>query len=110
MGRKTSRLSVNHLRAWREYRGLTQAELGESIGTTDNVISLLESGGRRLSDKWLYKLAPALGTRPGFLLEFSPHDADLTILEAIVDVAPERKGEALRLLKVFMSSLATASS
>lgn len=92
---------MNHLRAWREFRGLTQAELAEKVGTTDNVISLLESGGRRLSDKWLYLLAPALQTRPGFLLEFDPSDADLSILQAIVDVDPSRKAEALQILRVF---------
>jgi len=101
MARKAAKKSANHLRAWREFRQLTQEDLAERVGTTGAVISLLESGGRRLSDKWLYKLAPALNTRPGFLLEFSPDDADLSILEAITDVAPERKGEALRLLRVF---------
>lgn len=101
MPRKAANKSVNHLRAWREFRGLTQDELAEKVGTAGNVISLLESGGRRLSDKWLYKLAPALNTRPGFLLEFNPHDADLSILEAITDVSEDRKGEALRLLQVF---------
>jgi transcriptional regulator with XRE-family HTH domain len=101
MPRKAASKSVNHLRAWREFRGLTQEELAERVGTAGNVISLLESGGRRLSDKWLYKLAPALNTRPGFLLEFSPHDADLSILEAITDMQPDRRPEALRLLNVF---------
>lgn len=101
MSRKASNKTVNHLRAWREFRRLTQDELGEAVGTTGGVISLLESGGRRLSDKWLYKLAPALRTRAGFLLEFDPHDADLEILEAAIDIGKERKGEALRLLKVF---------
>ncbi len=49
----------------------------------------------------LYKLAPALDTRPGFLLEFAPQDADLSILEAITDVPADRKAEAMRLLRVF---------
>ena len=101
MAGRTTKQSVNHLRAWREYRGLTQAQLADLIDTTDNVISLLESGGRRLSDKWLYKLAPALRTRPGFLLEFAPEDADLSILEAITDLPPNRRDEAVRLLRVF---------
>lgn len=101
MAKKSQKPAANHLRAWREYRKMTQEELAEMVGTAGNVIGLLESGERGLSDKWLRKLAPALKTRPGFLLEFSPHDADLSILEAITDVAPERKGEALRLLKVF---------
>jgi transcriptional regulator with XRE-family HTH domain len=101
MPRKAAKPSMNHLRAWREYRGLTQAQLGELVGTTDNVISMLESGGRQLSPKWLSKLAPVLKTRAGFLLEFAPEDADLSILEAIVDVPADRKGEALQILRVF---------
>ena len=64
----------NYLRAWREYRGLTQAQLAAMIGTEGSVISLLESGDRELSDKWLRRVAPALGTTPGFLLDYSPPD------------------------------------
>lgn len=79
---------------------MTQAELADKVGTNDNVISLLESGDRGLSDKWLRKLAPALGTRPGFLLEFAPHDVDLEILEAAHEVADGNKGQALQLLRV----------
>lgn len=101
MPRKAAKPSVNHLRAWREYRGLTQAELAALVDTTDNVISMIESGDRQLSQKWLNRLAPALKTRPGFLLEFAPEDADLSILEAIVDVPEARKGEALQILRVF---------
>lgn len=98
MPRKAAKPSTNHLRAWREFRHLTQAQLAEMVGTTDNVISMLESGDRQLSPKWLYKLAPALKTRAGFLLEFAPEDADLSILEAIVDLPQESKPQALRVL------------
>lgn len=101
MPRKAAKPSVNHLRAWREFRGLTQAQLAELVDTTDNVISMLESGERQLSSKWLMRLAPVLKTRAGFLLEFAPEDADLSILEAIVDVPENRKAEALQILKVF---------
>lgn len=101
MPRKAAKASANHLRAWREYRGLTQAQLGALVDTTDNVISMLESGDRQLSPKWLFRLAPVLKTRAGFLLEFAPEDANLSILEAIVEVPTERKGEALRILRVF---------
>lgn len=80
---------------------MTQAELAEAVGTADNVISLLESGGRRLSDKWLYRLAPALKTRPGFLLEFDPNDANLEIVEAVVEIAPERRAQAIEILRTF---------
>lgn len=51
---------------------MTQEQLAERVGTAGNVIGLIESGQRGLSDKWLRKLAPELGTTPGFLLDHSP--------------------------------------
>ena len=73
----------NFLRAWREYRRLTQAKLAEAVDTTGAVISLLEAGERGLSDKWLRRLAPVLGTTPGNLLDMDPHDVDHDIFEII---------------------------
>lgn len=101
MARKTSKPSANHLRAWREFKGLTQAELAELVGTADNVISLLESGDRGLSDKWLRKLAPALQTSPGFLLDYDPNDLDAQFLEAALSVAPESRAQVLQILRTF---------
>ena len=71
----------NFLRAWREYRGMTQAKLAEAVDTTGAVISLLEAGERGLSDKWLRRLAPVLGTTPGHLLDMDPHDVDHDLIE-----------------------------
>lgn len=101
MSRPTAKPAANHLRAWRVFRGMTQEELAEKVGTQGNVISLLESGDRRLSDKWLYKLAPALGTRAGFLLEFDPHDVEREILEAIMEVPKASRPQAIQILRTF---------
>ena len=60
---------------------MTQAKLAEAIGTSGAVISLLELGDRALSPKWLNRIAPVLGTRPGHLLEIDPEDVDSDILE-----------------------------
>lgn len=99
MPRKAAKLSANHLRAWRESRGLTQAQLAEKIDTTDNVISMLESGDRQLTPKWLSKLAPVLDTRAGFLLEFAPEDTLLSLLNAFTRLPNEQKPRALRLIE-----------
>lgn len=64
----------NHLRAWREFRGLSQTELAEKAETTHQVIGYLERGRTQLSAKWLRKLAPILGTTPGMLLDHDPHE------------------------------------
>lgn len=71
----------NHLRAWREHRGLTQSQLAAIIGTEGSVISLLESGTRGLSDKWLQRLAKALEVPPGLLLDVEPGAVDAAMLD-----------------------------
>jgi transcriptional regulator with XRE-family HTH domain len=92
----------NHLKAWREYRGLTQAKLAAMIDTTGPVISLLEAGERRLSDKWLRRLAPALKTRPGHLLEFDPNDVPSDILEIWEEIAEDDREQARQVLLTFV--------
>jgi transcriptional regulator with XRE-family HTH domain len=91
----------NFLRAWREHRGLTQAELAEAVGTTGAVISLLESGNRGLSDKWLRKIAPVLRTRPGHLLELDPLDAASDVFEIWSDIPEENREQARNVLRAF---------
>jgi len=71
----------NYLKAWREFRGLTQAELAEKVGTNQNMIGYLESGERGLSAKWLRKLAPALKTEPGHLLDHDPESVSADIFD-----------------------------
>lgn len=95
----TKTKSHNHLRAWRIHRRLTQAQLGEMVSTTANVISQLESGVRGLSDKWLFKLAPALGTTPGFLLDHDPKDLDTEWASTIESVDPSDRPQVIAVLK-----------
>lgn len=101
MPKKPTRQAANHLRAWREHRGMSQEDLADRVGTAGNVISLLESGGRKLSDKWLHKLAPVLGTTPGFLLDHDPNDIDAAFLDAAMAVPKERRAQALQILQTF---------
>lgn len=91
----------NYLRAWREFREMSQEALAEKVGTTGSVISMLENGNRGLSDKWLRKLAPALGTTPGNLLDHDPNELPTDILD-IWDHIPERdRAVARRVLEGF---------
>ena len=89
------------LRAWREFRKLTQAELAERVGTTTAVISHLETEKRGLSAKWLYRLAPALGTKPGFLLDHDPSELSSDVLEIWASIPEERRDQARQVLKTF---------
>lgn len=71
----------NYLREWRLFRKLTQEQLAEKVGTNANMIGYLESGERGLSAKWLRRLAPALETTPGMLLDHDPHQLDSDIID-----------------------------
>lgn len=71
----------NHLKAWRLHRGMTQEQLAEAVGTNPNMIGYLESGERGLSAKWLRKLAPALDTTPGMILDHDPAELDSDIID-----------------------------
>lgn len=99
--------TANHLKAWREYRRMSQTQLANIVGTTGAVISLLESGDRQLSTKWLHRLAPALGIRPGFLVDYDPRQLDTSTLELIETasaIAEEDRPTAIKVLKGFLKS------
>lgn len=81
----------NHLREWRLYRKLSQAELAERVGTNSNMIGYLESGERGLSAKWLRRLASALDTTPGMILDHNPETMDNDILEIWVNCSAREK-------------------
>jgi transcriptional regulator with XRE-family HTH domain len=91
----------NNLRAWREYRGYTVAELAKRSGLGVQTVADLESGAAELSAKLLGQLAPALSTTKGFLLDIDPNDTDPTIFDAVRSIPKDRRGQALEILKTF---------
>lgn len=52
------------VRAWREYLGLTQAEVAERAGITQAALSQMESGEAKLRKATREKLARAMGLNP----------------------------------------------
>lgn len=83
----------NHLRAWRTYRKLTQEQLADQVGTNANMIQYLETGERGLSAKWLRRLADALETTSGMILEHDPEQLDSDVLDIWVhgDIRQKRQ-------------------
>lgn len=81
----------NHLKAWREYRDMSQQELADVIGTSHQVIGYLERGRTQLSAKWLRRLAPALKTTPGMLLDHDPAELDRDIIELWVNASTRER-------------------
>jgi transcriptional regulator with XRE-family HTH domain len=97
----------NYLRAWRVFRKLTQEQLAEKVGTNANMIQYLETGERGLSAKWLRRLAPALETTPGLLLEHDPEELDADVLDIWVHGNARQK---LQLSEIAKALLRTGTS
>jgi transcriptional regulator with XRE-family HTH domain len=91
----------NNLQAWRVYRGFTVAELAKKSGLGGQTVNALESGAMELSQKLLNKLADALSTTAGRLLDNNPEDTDPTIFDAVTAIPKERRAQALEILKTF---------
>lgn len=89
----------NFVAAWRERKGLTQSQLAERIGTTNSVVSLLESGSRQLSPKWLRRISAALEIPTGYLLEHHPDSVPADVLDVWATVPEEKKEDALAMLR-----------
>ena len=90
----------NHLRAWREFRQMSQEELAAKVETSASVISMLELGERGLSAKWLRRPAPALNTTPGYLLDHNPEDLPTDIIDIWSHIAEPDRDTARRMLEV----------
>lgn len=91
-----------YLRAWRDYRGLTQEKLAEAVGTNANMIQYLETGERGLSAKWLRRLAPALDATSGLLLEHDPHELDSDVLKILVHGDSRQKRQLAEIAKALI--------
>lgn len=91
----------HYLKEWREFREMTQQELADAIGTSKTVISDLERSVLRLSDKWLRKLAPALKTTAGHILDSDPEKLDTDILDIWASIDIRDRATALRVLESF---------
>ncbi len=55
------------IQAWREYKGLTQADLAARIGIKQSAVARLETKGRKLRSSTREKVAKALNIDPRLL-------------------------------------------
>jgi transcriptional regulator with XRE-family HTH domain len=91
----------NNLRAWREHRGFTVADLAKRSGLGAQTINEIEAGSIDLSTKVLTPLAKALNTTGGFIVDFTPDQANPELFDAVAAVPKERQAQALEILKTF---------
>jgi len=101
MAKNDSEQGPNFLEAWRKHRSLSQVELAEKVGTSHQVIGYLERGRTQLSAKWLRKLAEALETTPGHLLDVDPENLDNDIVDIWTRIPERDREQAARVLRSF---------
>lgn len=64
------------IREWRAFRGLTQQQLADMLGTTKTSISRIEDLKQGYTQDFLEACADALGAHPGILLIRGPNETD----------------------------------
>lgn len=60
------------IKDWRQFHNISQTDLAKRVGVTKGEISRLESGSRRLTMRWLNRIAEALQLRPEQLMTPPP--------------------------------------
>lgn len=98
---QTEGKAANNLRAWREHRNLTIAELAKKSGLGVQTLKDLESGAMDVSGKLLEALARAFDTTSGYILDHDPNDLDPAFVDTVRAIPKERRAQALEILKTF---------
>jgi len=94
----------NQIRAVREARDFSLEALATAVGTTNQQISLLETGKRRLTVEWLIRLSTALSCHPWALvsadLPWEPRAQDIHLLSLFQRMSEHQQMTLLRFLDV----------
>jgi transcriptional regulator with XRE-family HTH domain len=94
----------NHIKDWREKRGLTQEQLAERLGTYKAQISNWENARRSLTFAVQSALAEALDIEPSDIFR-SPERPSAD--ELLRDVPPDVHRQAIELIRVLVNKKAS---
>jgi len=93
----------NRIKVFREARGLSLEGLAKLVGTTNQQISLLETGKRKLTSEWLGRLGSALGCHPWALvsedLPSGLNHQEIRLLEGFQRVSAAQRRALLELIR-----------
>lgn len=94
----------NHLKAWMKFRKMSGAKLAIALDITPGMVSDLANSNRALSAKWLRRIAPALATTPGLLLDHDPFELDSDIIEIWLKASEAQKKQISELAQVVVKT------
>ena len=103
----------NRIRELRKAQGLTLKQVAKIVGTSDQQISHLEKGRRRLTAQWMERLAEALNCHPADLLAGSTtlrNEKERIMLELFRGLSQEQQEAFLKATAALAQPLATSRS
>lgn len=83
-----------------KFRKITGAKLADTLGITPGMVSDLANSNRALNAKWLRRIAPALDTTPGMLLDHDPNELDNDIIDIWVNANSTERKQLIKMAKV----------
>lgn len=86
---------------------MTQQQLADAAGTNANMIGYLEAGERALSLKWARRLAPALDTNEGMLIQYDPNDLDDDLIEIWATASNRERKQLLDIARTIVRKTGT---
>lgn len=78
----------NRIKDLRNRNGLTQEKLAELLETSKSMVSMLESGERRLNTDWIEKLCNIFKVRPSEIFKSETDYREILLLEKISRLEP----------------------
>jgi transcriptional regulator with XRE-family HTH domain len=100
---KKQKRRPNHIKAWRKFRGLTQAQLADQLKIAQGSLSDLENAQFDYVQSTLERIAQALRCEPSDLIGRPPDGSD-TFRELIRGMDERAQKRALALLKALKDS------
>lgn len=95
IGQRGARPRKTYFKEWRLFRGLTQEQLAERIGTTKAGVSKIETGRTLYNQSSLEAWAVALSCEPSDLISRDPTQEDV---RSLLERAPDDVRSAVVLL------------
>jgi transcriptional regulator with XRE-family HTH domain len=89
----------DHIRQWREHRGMTRAALGKVVGRSARTVGAIEAGKRDVGAAMLRNLAEALRVPVGALVDGGPGEGVAEVLDAWAAIPESARADALAILK-----------
>lgn len=94
-------LGQHYIKAWREFRGLTQEQLGSRVDLSRTQLSRIENFEQPYSQPLLEALAHALMCEPADLIMRDPNSEVWSIMDTLRSVKPEDMPKVMEILEVF---------